>query len=292
MESIAMNQAQLEIRELAAWGFDLEADRGLLSDASLRKAASKAKRRLVDDQPYVQTSPILEEETRQASASLGALAESVAASGEFEGFDWKLALVDLGKLIAFQRRIGFRIDEGDDIGCIATLGDLLEFALPTIGPSAPIYISANPGGSRLAIRTLSPNLRLQFTGISNKEANQDLDCVRLLAHSGSPYVEAASYNGRWFLRDGYHRAFRFLQQGICHIPAVVVKTTTLAQLGAVGSRFFAEEILFSERPPMVVNFLEDEFTVRYRRQDRGRVFHISIEEQPVPASVGCEQEGL
>lgn len=288
-----MKQTQLEIWELAAWGFDAEADRGSLSDASLRKAAFEARRRLADYQRYVSATPILTEETRQASDSLAARVGSIAASGEFEGLDWELALVDLSKLIAFQRRIGFAVDERDGQGYLATLNDLVEFALPAAGPSSPIYISAIPGGSRLAIRTRSPNLRLQFTGAPEQEANWDLDCVRLFAYSGSPYVEVARYNGRWFLRDGYHRAFRFLQKGICHIPAVVVNTTTLAQLGAVGSRFFAEEILFSERPPLVADFLEDDLTVRYLRQDRARVFHISIEEQPVLAGFdGSEREGL
>lgn len=287
-----MIEAQLEIRELAAWGFDSEADRSSLSDADLRIAAFEARRRLTDCQPYVPASPILTEGTHYASGSLAARAASVAASGEFNGLNWELALVDLGQLIAFQRRIAFEIDERDDLGRIGTFDDLLEFALPTASPSSPIYISAGPGGSRLIIRTRSPNLQLRFNAAPDREANQDLNCVRLLAYSGSPYVEVASYNGRWFLRDGYHRAFRSLRKGICHIPAVVVNTPTLAQLGAVGSRFFAEEVLFSERPPMVTDFLEDDLTVRYLRRDRGRAFHISIEEQPVPAFSGGEREGL
>jgi hypothetical protein len=36
-------------------------------------------------------------------------------------------------------------------------------------------------------------------------------------------------------------------------------------MGAVGSRFFSQEALFSEQPPMVTDFLEEEVTVCYSR---------------------------
>jgi hypothetical protein len=42
-------------------------------------------------------------------------------------------------------------------------------------------------------------------------------------------------------------------------------------MGAVGSQFFAEEILFSRRPPMVEDFLDDEMVLRYLRSHRDDV---------------------
>jgi len=288
-----MNPLQLEIRELAAWSFDHEADRGLVSGAHLRQVALEARRSLADRKPYVSESPILAEETRRASALLAARAEWVAASGEFEGLDWELAIVDLSRIIAFQRRVGFESGERIDIGRMATLDDLLDFALPVTRPSSSICISASTDGSRLTIRTRSPNLAPRFSVVSDHGSNHDIDCVRLLALTGSPYMEVASYCDRWFLRDGYHRSFRLLRQGIRYTPAVVVRAKTMTQLGAVTSKFFAQDVLFSERPPMVTDFLEEGLSMRYFRQDRERVFRISIEEQPAPVfSGGREQESL
>jgi hypothetical protein len=78
-------------------------------------------------------------------------------------------------------------------------------------------------------------------------------------------MEVAFYRDRWFLRDGYHRSFRLLKQGVWLVPCVVVHAETVAQMGAVGNRFFSQKVLFSEQPPMVTDFLEEEVTVRYCR---------------------------
>lgn len=291
-----MNPRQLQIRELAAWGFDQKVDRGSLSAADLRRMSLQAQRNLEHRDLYMQESPIIEEETRRTSALLATRRERVAVSGEFDGFAWELAIVDLSKLIAFQRRIGLgsgeRID-GSPLNSLNTPEQILEIALPTAGTSSPLNISVNSDGARLTVRTLSPNLMPQWNTDSEQRSTRDLSCVRLCAYSGSPYMEVASYRDRWYLRDGYHRAFRLLSQGVRCTAAVVVDAQTIAQLGAVTSWFFPEDVLFSQRPPMVMDFLEDGLIVRYSRPQRERVFHVSIEEQPAIAFAdGCDQEDI
>jgi hypothetical protein len=138
-------------------------------------------------------------------------------SGEFDGLTWELSIVDLRKLIAFQRRIRFGHPDSRPIHRGARPQQLLDLALP------------------------------------------------LHPLSSSPYMEVASYRGRWFLRDGYHRSFRLLKQSVWLVPCVVVYAETIAQMGAVGSRFFSQEVLFSEHPPMVTDFQEEEITVSYCR---------------------------
>jgi hypothetical protein len=58
----------------------------------------------------------------------------------------------------------------------------------------------------------------------------------------------------------------------------------------VKTRFFAEDVLFSIRPPIVTDFLEEDLTLCYLRRDRERVFRVSIEEQPAPAFAGSGKE--
>jgi hypothetical protein len=158
---------------------------------------------------------------------------------------WELAIVDLRKLIAFQRRVGFADDDCFQTEHGTVWQQLLDLALP------------------------------------------------IHAHSRSPYIEVASYRGRWFLRDGYHRSFRLLKQGPCLVPAVVVYAETLAQMGAIGTQFFAQDILFSQRPPMVTDFLDEEIVVCCRRTLRKHVVNGTMQEFPEPVLTGChEQEGL
>jgi hypothetical protein len=273
-----VNRQHLEIRELAAWGFDPQADRGSLVCEQLEDAARKARHRLKVRKPYEADSSISVEATGIQADALAARCESIAASDEFDGLVWQPAIVDLRKLIAFQRRIGFAKDDHFQIEQAATWQHLLDLALPITLTQPHYAVSAIPDGKSLTIRTLSPNLTVRFaSGIAN-----GLDSVQLVAQAGSPYIEVASYRGRWFLRDGYHRSFLLLKQGICLVPAVVVCAETLEELGAIGHKFFAEDILFSDQPPMVTDFLDEELVLCYHRLLRERVMRVSIQELEDP----------
>lgn len=294
-----MSSRHLEIWELAGWGLDRQTNRGSLACEHLQDAACKAQRKLGVRKPHQAKSPVSVEETRNLASALAPRSEVVAASGEFDGLAWELAVVDLRKLIAFQRRIGFADDDYFPIKQQPTWPQLLDLALPmiraqTVHTQQPYALLSTRDGKTLTIRTLSPNLSIRF----NRGMDASLGSVGLLAYSGSPYIEVASYQGRWFLRDGYHRSFLLLKHGICHVPAVVVYAETFAQVGAIGNQFFAKEILFSERPPMVTDFLDEEIAVRYLRPQRERVVQVSIRElheheMQEPVHTRChEQEGL
>jgi len=235
----------LEIRELAAWGFDHPVDRSSLGEEQLRNAACHAQRRLTARTPYPAVPPISVEETRKLVGVLADRKDAVLSSGEFDGLAWELAVVDLRKLIAFQRRIGFAPCDSRPIQRKSESHQLVGLALPL----HPI--------------------------------------------SKSPYMEVASYCGRWFLRDGYHRSFRLLNESVHLIPCVVVYAESLAQMGAAGSRFFSQEVLFSEQPPMVTDFLDEETTVRYRRVLPELVVPFTNQQLPQPVTaVCCQQEAL
>jgi hypothetical protein len=230
-----MTPTLVEIHELAGWGFDPETDRSTVPAEALDRVARTAARLLIDRAPHIPASPCLDPSSPHLRTLLRDRASVVARSGEFEGFDWKLAMVDLKELVAFQRRIGF--EQGRSIG------------IP--GPED--------------VESLV-NLALPGQFVSDR--------------ASSPFMEVALYRGRWFLRDGYHRSYRLLRNGIRHVPAVVLEVQTLAELGAAGHRFFQENVLFLARPPMVRDFLNDNLTLRYCRF-----------ETPSPVLAGeCHQE--
>lgn len=230
-----MSPRHLEIRELAAWGFDEPVDRGSLTPEQIQNAACHARRTLTRREPHQAESPISVQQSRHLANLLATRKNVVAESGQFDGLAWELAVVDLRHLIAFQRRVGFADEDRFCIKYGTTFHQLLNLALPIHAPSR------------------------------------------------SPYMEVASYGGRWFLRDGYHRSFRLLKQGLSLVPAVEVHAETLAQMGAVGSQFFSEEVLFSKRPPMVTDFLDDAITLRYLRPHREKVAQTLDE----PVQIGC-----
>lgn len=236
-----MSLQYVEIRELTAWGFDHPVDRGLPGEKQLQSEASHAHRKLAVRMPHLVDSPLSIEETSRQAGLLAARKDAVAASREFDGLVWELAVVDLRKLIAFQRRIGFPRHDGIPIQPVTDWQQLFDLALPLHPPSK------------------------------------------------SPYMEVASYRGRWFLRDGYHRSFRLLKQSVHMVPCVVVYAESLDQMGAIGSRFFSQEVLFSDRPPMVTDFLDEEITVRYCRASE-RVMPNSIQQLQEPFANGVGQQ--
>jgi len=62
----------------------------------------------------------------------------------------------------------------------------------------------------------------------------------------------------------------------------VVRAKTLRELGAVQPWFFSEETLFSNRPPRVVDFLDDLLNLQYTRPPLLKTLRITIEESFAP----------
>jgi hypothetical protein len=213
----------MQIHELVGWGHDPEADRSLIGADDLRLAIRRAEAFLRGRKPYKLKSPLLSKERCRFQICLTDRVASVARSGEFDGLNWELAEVDLERLVAFQRRLGFSEEKGIAMPDPGDFEALLDLTIPC---SASLQLGR-----------------------------------------ASPYLEVALYRDRWFLRDGYHRSYCLLRHGIGRVPAVVVHARTLEQLGAIGHRFFPEVILFSARPPMVADFVNEALTVRYFRFD-------------------------
>jgi hypothetical protein len=234
-----MSAQYLKITELAAWGFDCPVDRGLHGERSLLNAANHAQILVKTRSPYPTESPLSGDETSRLADALAARKNAIALSGEFDGLEWELGIVDLRKLIAFQRRVGFKYPDHSSIHQGLSALQLFDLSLPLNSPSK------------------------------------------------SPYMEVASYRGRWFLRDGYHRSFRLLNQSVYLVPCVVVYAESFFQMGAVGSRFFSQDVLFSEHPPMVTDFLHEEMTVRYRRAIPTQMVSSIVPQLQQTFAVGC-----
>jgi len=120
-------------------------------------------------------------------------------------------------------------------------------------------------------------------------AQNDLPPISL--YGGSPFFEVAAFRDRWFLRDGYHRAYRLLQAGVHRIPAVIIYSRTIEEIGAAKPWFFGEGQLFSNRPPRVKDFLDESLILRYERVALQKVIRVRIEESVQPFDGADERQG-
>ena len=258
-----MNAARLPVRELAGWGLDEDAYRPATYSGDPDSASA-----LVAARPmFAADNALLHLDDDALRNRLAAEEARTDLQAEMRGLEWFAGVVDLRCLLAFQRRIVLNpaasqpaIPEADDWNSLVDL---------CFGRPKPVVFDVIRNEDSLLFRSDHPNLHFRFTGDSSSP---------IAIHSGSPFFEVAQYRGRWFLRDGYHRAYRCLQAGVFRLPAVLLRARTMEELGAVHPWFFPEEVLFSATPPRVIDFLDDALVIRYNRSPLVKTLRIAVEE--------------
>jgi len=99
---------------------------------------------------------------------------------------------------------------------------------------------------------------------------------------GTPQLILVSrVNGRFYLRNGIHRAYLLLSAGIKDIPAVIVDEETLRPFATAYPAFTAE-ILQMQRPPLIADLLNEELIATIPIQRTQKVVRITTEEMILP----------
>ena len=274
-----MNSSYVDVHELIAWGLDKYPYRDSAVEPRREELAKKvelAQQRLVERECHANCPSLLPQQTKNINSLLAECRRRSDLQAEYEGLDWTLGLVDLRRLLAFQRRLVF----GARSHASPTLqrDDWPQLISLTVGPQRStehrlIRYRSFTGDSDISLHSSNPDLQVRLS--TNAKSGWKWP---LSLYGGSPFFEVAELRGRWFLRDGYHRAYRLLQAGVHRIPAIVIYTRTIVELGATQPWFFSDELLFSERPPRVTDFLDENLVLRYERTALRKVIRIRVEE--------------
>jgi hypothetical protein len=263
--------AQVRVRELVAWGLDENIFRPQFNASPLKVECARDK--VMGRGGFVLNNPI-----KDVPIALRELLDQQAHRTdlhvEMKGLDWTTGIVDLRQLLAFQRRLIF--DDHFLHAEVPASEDWRGLVALSFRPPLPItYNHLVLSESELLLQSENPNLQIR----PSTECNR----VPFQLHGGSPFFEVAEFNGRWFLRDGYHRAYRLFCAGITYCPAVIVRARTRAELGPVQPWFFSAETLFGSHPPRVIDFLDDELTIEYNRPRLLKTLRVTIAESVEPA---------
>lgn len=273
-----MSPAKVDVHELIAWELDEYPYRnsGIDTEQEFVKRLENAQGRLAERECFAGCSALLAKETDSIRHLLTGAKQRIDLQEEYEGLDWSLGVVDLRRLLAFQRRLVF--NSMHQIAPVPKQDNWPQLISLAVGlrRNTEHHLVRNKGtGDSLDISLHSSNPDLQ---LRMKYKNARNDHLPLSLCGGSPFFEVAELQGRWFLRDGYHRAYRLLQAGVYCMPAVVIRTRTIEELGATKPWFFHEEQLFSSRPPRVIDFLDEILVLRYERVVLRKVIRIRVEE--------------
>lgn len=276
-------KAPVNIRELAAWDLDAYPWREQrMERAELERRVAHARERVrcrVATDNHLDRAALLAVETLQHEQWLQPQRLRQEVHAEMKGLDWSLGVVDLRRLIAFQRRLvidpaitPLEVPQPKDWQALCQLA--FEGRRSLEHRACSFRIDADTAEVRL--HSSNPDLRIAAAEPFTRET------LPLRLTGGSPFFEVAEYRNRWFLRDGYHRSYQMLRAGVSVGFAVIVHARTMEELGAVDPWFFGEETLFSARPPMVTDFLEDDLVLTYARPRLRKTITVRIEESFEP----------
>jgi hypothetical protein len=266
----------VEVRELIAWGLDDSPHRESFFAPDVMAAAQARARPGLHCRPNsLPEAALMQVETAKLAALFTPVLRRADLQQEFVGLDWSLGVVDLRRLLAFQRRLALDparklIDMPRERDWPALLS--LAAGQPR-GTEHTLQVrSTNATSADIVLETSNPDLHVRV------DATSGGDLLPLSLFGGSPFFEVAEFRGRWFLRDGYHRAFHLLSAGIHAMVAVVVHARSSEDIGANQPWFFSEDVLFSTRPPRVADFLSADLTVSYPRPRLTKTILIRVEE--------------
>jgi hypothetical protein len=256
--------------ELIAWDLDQYQFRPEAFDRSkVVKAREFVANRLKDHS----SSALCKDETARLRDAIDRQQARLDLHTEMQGLNWSLGVVDLRHLLAFQRRLSFHPNV--PLPVLPPPSDwngLIQIAFPS-GIPVICDMVHDVHAKTVTLQSSNPNLHLRV-GTDRTSP--------VAVHAGSPFFEVAEYTGRWFLRDGYHRAYHLLQAGVFQLPAVIVRARTLEELGAVHPWFFPEAVLLSEHPPFIGDFLDERLTIEYYRPSTITTLRITMEESVTP----------
>lgn len=194
---------------------------------------------------------------------LDQVADRPEVRAAFADIPWRIEWIDLTRVLSVQKMI---TTDGLDLRVAEATADpaaLMELCLPAAQPGPPAGAFGEPDGHGFALSSLNPNLRVVGSNVAEALVSaspqvppQKVQAFTFFISMGASYVQVARYQGRSFLRDGYHRAAGLLRAGISQVPAVVIDAPSF-QFIAPATGLFDHEVAFSNRVPRLADFWDD-----------------------------------
>jgi hypothetical protein len=167
------------------------------------------------------------------------------------------ALVDLSRLCVFQPSVHLE-QVAERVAAVDT-ADVAALAEVTLPLAAPPRVIPQFDQERLTFTTNLASQNLHIVGAFGGPAEDDLPpgtvSVGFHLRVITSFVQVASIQGRYFLRDGYHRCLGLIQRGVRYAPALVRRDLPLAELVPPGMLEF--ELFMGDRPPVLPDYWDD-----------------------------------
>lgn len=165
-----------------------------------------------------------------------------------EGASFKL--VEIDPILCFQLHVLDDVVEGFSTkGGAQSLREHLKLCLPSRVQPTPMTIKEEPDG--IAIESLDLNLHLLGDAKRTKPPALGGHLTSFLWGRAFPMVHVVRYNGRCYMKNGYHRAVSLRKAGATHVPCLFTEVTSYQQMRANQPGLFGQQVLSSALPPTI-----------------------------------------
>jgi hypothetical protein len=175
----------------------------------------------------------------------------------FKNENWEVAMADLSKVCTVQPNV--YLEHAKERLQKIDLKDILQLASISLPSPKQVGLPVNYDSTKNAWIVSSPNPNLRVNVNINAPTGQGLILGFLIGLSNS-FIQVAECNGRFILRDGYHRAIGLLSEGITNVPVLTKKYNTYTEMN-MPAGLLPQEIVFGDNPPFLTDFLNDDVSV-------------------------------
>lgn len=278
-------------RVLAAWLADHEVPSQILGrtpmpseDLSELLTETVARRQALSARPLAS----FEDPTRQGDPIvIDKVTANPDVQAAFADVPWRAAWVDLTRVIALQK---FVVVDGLQERVHTVQEDesaLLDLCFPE-HQAVPITVASE--GAGFTFSSPNPNLRVRAmqcgqaqTGVVPGAPTRTSPYVTIVADTVDSYLHVAHYRGRYFLRDGYHRAAGLLRVGVQVVPAVIAEAPTFEWVSAAPG-LLSHDIAFGDRPPLLGDFWDEAVAADGSQPSTIKVIRFRPDEFPIQAA--------
>jgi hypothetical protein len=241
------------------------------------RARIEAARKIVASRPDgIDQQDLVEPMPPELDAHVAALQLTSAAAFFSEG--WNVAIVDLARICAFQPVVHTE-DAMERTSVVTDLITAATITLPLPQDNGNLPVTYDENQKTLTAVSRNPNLRVRglFCGPVNGQT-----LLGFHVEISPSFLQVVQYQERYYLRDGYHRAYGLLRRGVRRVPAFVRQIDTFEQLG-IQPGMLPHDAVFGERPPMLQDFLNDEVSGECMRPVHVKALTIHALELNLPA---------
>jgi hypothetical protein len=201
---------------------------------------------------------------------LQAVADHARLANGLDGQPYEFKLVKIDPVLAYQRDIS--VERTDhlcvQLGDPPTVESMLPIMLPTAVENTPTQ-GQETANSALVVSP-SANVKIQAHGRIGFDAKQGVFLFGIAVGPSGPWVHVVRFEGRIYLRNGFHRVYGAKRAGATHVPCIVVDAPNWEFVGALGAGATFEKLLLeSVNPPTIAHYAEGRaWPVQLRRWQR------------------------